>query len=966
MTLKQSEVIFKQLDKAAIKGPLTECIYSNQAVNLDDYRFYRLISIMYDEKFPQSEAIENVISTIENEHFSFVYLLKGTPQAVSIYIGVARQQAQSSITVEKYANKLEAAFNGYFHGSKIEKLTSQTLQSEVMDAMQRYMQSSVVLGTPSLQKTALQKNLNVQGVDRLINSIGEGYWMLAIVAQRVQHEQVEKMQNDAYHLYDTLHFNSKKTIQSSESETNGTSDSKSNSSTKGKGTSGGKNIVTNRDRGDSENNGKSTNESMTKGDTQGTSYSKAISIANTVEQIDKRSRAVLDYMDEVLFKRFKIAQAKGFYKTSIFLLAENADIHDRLKSSMLAIYQGDEAIDNPLRSYPVPKNTITQAIQHIQTFQPLVMKKQSNEYANTLYSLPAHKDGVELATYLTAQELSYIAGLPQKEIIGVQLNEGVDFGLNVITSDDLKAIALGSIVNRGKVNEANIVQLTEKQVNKHIFIAGVTGSGKTTTCQKILKSSGLPFLVIEPAKTEYRGMSEEMKDLVIYTLGNEQLSPFRLNPFELLRGESITSHVDMLKATFTAAFPMEAAMPQILEEAMYECYKDCGWNIENNQNKYVKNPWNSNGEYFPTMEMLVSRLKAVVEKQGFGNELRDNYIGSLVSRLNNLTIGSKGLMLNCKLSIDFEKLLDERVIIEMEDIKSSEDKALFMGLILSRLSEALKLKHRQNPAYKHITLVEEAHRLLSKVDLGDAPSKKTAVETFSDMLAEVRKYGEGLIIVDQIPNKLASEVLKNTNTKIIHRLFARDDKEVIGDTMMMDARQKEFLSSLPVGQAILFSEGMYKPVVVAVKASTNTSDNEISETHLMKLGERNTARMPRVYYPLSSILKQPTSEEGYLKEQLDIGIQFFFKRYAKIEYLNEAYEKLQIDLEPFKTKLGLTNKKLLEVLVYYRYFKTHEFIKIEYDFSRFKTDAEVLYEALTMKTLTSKDLDTEQYYNYFG
>ena len=134
----------------------------------------------------------------------------------------------------------------------------------------------------------------------------------------------------------------------------------------------------------------------------------------------------------------------------------------------------------------------------------------------------------------------------------------------------------------------------------------------------------------------------------------------------------------------------------------------------------------------------------------------------------------------------------------------------------------------------------------------------------------------------------------------------------------------------------------------------------------MKLGERNTARMPRVYYPLSSILKQPTSEEGYLKEQLDIGIQFFFKRYAKIEYLNEAYEKLQIDLEPFKTKLGLTNKKLLEVLVYYRYFKTHEFIKIEYDFSRFKTDAEVLYEALTMKTLTSKDLDTEQYYNYFG
>lgn len=141
-----------------------------------------------------------------------------------------------------------------------------------------------------------------------------------------------------------------------------------------------------------------------------------------------------------------------------------------------------------------------------------------------------------------------------------------------------------------------------------------------------------------------------------------------------------------------------------------------------------------------------------------------------------------------------------------------------MGFILSRLSAFVKAEHRKNHNFKHLTLVEEAHRLLSKVEYGDSGSKKSAVETFTDLLAEVRKYGEGLIIVDQIPNKLASEVLKNTNTKIIHKILAQDDKEAVGDTMLMDDKQKEYLSALEVGNAIVFSENTDKPVHVHITA----------------------------------------------------------------------------------------------------------------------------------------------------
>lgn len=189
----------------------------------------------------------------------------------------------------------------------------------------------------------------------------------------------------------------------------------------------------------------------------------------------------------------------------------------------------------------------------------------------------------------------------------------------------------------------------------------------------------------------------------------------------------------------------------------------------------------------------------------------------------------------------------ENVLLSMEELKSPEDKALLMGFILSRLSAFVKAEHRKNHNFKHLTLVEEAHRLLSKVEYGDSGSKKSAVETFTDLLAEVRKYGEGLIIVDQIPNKLASEVLKNTNTKIIHKILAQDDKETVGDTMLMDDKQKEYLSALEVGNAIVFSENTDKPVHVHITAVSDTNEEEIEDEVVRKRFYEKKAFLGTVY-----------------------------------------------------------------------------------------------------------------------
>ena len=307
-----------------------------------------------------------------------------------------------------------------------------------------------------------------------------------------------------------------------------------------------------------------------------------------------------------------------------------------------------------------------------------------------------------------------------------------------------------------------------------------------------------------------------------------------MNPFEFYEHENISSRVDMIKACLEASFDMEAAIPQIIETSIYECYEDYGWNIATNKNYKFTNPF-ENGVYaFPTLSDLMKKIESVVIEQGFDERLKRDYIGSIKARLQSLTVGSKGLMLDTKRSINFNELLNMKVVLELEEIKNVGEKSLVMGFILINLNEAIKANFNKDNTFRHITLVEEAHRLLSKYEYVDSLNKKQGVEVFSDMLAEVRKYGESLIIAEQIPNKLTSEVLKNTNTKIVHKIFAKDDKDAIGNTMSLNDEQKEFLSSLDVGRAIVFTQGWDKAIQVQINANTKIHNEHIISEEKIK------------------------------------------------------------------------------------------------------------------------------------
>ena len=535
--------------------------------------------------------------------------------------------------------------------------------------------------------------------------------------------------------------------------------------------------------------------------------------------------------------RVDASRGKGAYSVVSYLFADKTRTTlFRLANSILGLYGGDKGNINPLQFIEFQKqqseelNNIKLCLSNLQV--PLL--DSSTPIWKSIFSKITYTAlGKECyGTWLNTDELGLLMGMPRKEVLGVSTRDEVEYGLNVDLPGENRInefIKIGRLIHHGDIKNTPI-HLKKETLKTHTFICGVTGTGKTTTCQNILLRADLPFLVIEPAKTEYRTLANKLDKEKIYyfTLGNQNVAPFYINPFEIFEGESITSRVDMIKATMQSAFDMEAAMPQLIEAAAYDVYKRKGWNINNStwinpDTNKIDDPFKADSFAFPTLSDYINSIELVTKEQGFGDKMEAEYLGSLKARLQALLVGAKGMMLNTPRSIDFKNLVKQKVVLELEDIKDGSEKSLLMGFIITNLLEAVKYQYKQNSKFQHITLIEEAHRLLSKYEPGDSSNKKRGVEVFADMLAEVRKYGESLIIVDQIPNKMTPEVLKNTNTKIVHKIFAQDDKDAIGNTLALNDEQKNFLSYLEKGRAIVITDGWKKPVQVQIELLSNTT-----------------------------------------------------------------------------------------------------------------------------------------------
>ncbi|MCC6606682.1 MAG: ATP-binding protein [Anaerolineae bacterium] len=385
-------------------------------------------------------------------------------------------------------------------------------------------------------------------------------------------------------------------------------------------------------------------------------------------------------------------------------------------------------------------------------------------------------------------------------------DERPDTGARRIVSSMKLGVFTDDAAQKGIQADFNIQGLA-----KHGLIVGVPGSGKTTTMFNLLqqlwvresKEDKIPFIVLEPAKTEYRALktiSGFTDDLLVFTLGDERTSPFRFNPFEVPNGIPVESHISRLNACFVGAFSLFDPLPLLLDKAIRLTYEVNGW--------YDDSIGGESGLVTPTLSDLVQQAEVVINSSGYSDKLRDDFNAALLQRLESLRRGSKGRMLDTRESVPFDLLMNSPVVLELDSLNEDE-KALMMMFILTFVYEYAKANRRSGSPLRHVLVVEEAHNLIGASGNSSefrANPKEIAIRLFTRMLAEMRALGQGILIADQLPTALAPEAVKQTNLKVLMRMTARDDREEIGNTMDLDEAALKAVTRFKSGQALVYIE----------------------------------------------------------------------------------------------------------------------------------------------------------------
>lgn len=769
--------------------------------------------------------MQNVISSLRDGSHSLVYAVSSQAGKVKLMMGVRRFQNIERNQTDDYSKILVNALRSSYPGidlyrkdglpGKDDRIHNVLMKEYQLDIIQHLKDNNFLAcftGIPGLRNQDAPNDLGGQSIDRLVDALRGRDYLLLILAEPIVDDRLLEISAQLRELSGEVHtmVSKSRSITRNRAESEGKATSTSGTVTVGAGQ-----II-------SAIFGISA--SMTKGTTISTGTTEGIGASVSQETLDKTAQFCEQVLENYIH-RIQVGRSIGFWNVGIYLASNDFATFMQAQGIVNSLFTGINTHTEPMRvinmsdAPPVfiGKPGIRQSLANLEI--PVLSQ---------LGSSAKHPLGPEyqaLGTPLTTDELSLLFSFPQREVPGLKLKPVSDFNLNPppVTS----GAEIGALLYRGDVLPTRF-SIDAKSLLRHTFITGLTGSGKTNTCLTLLEDAyskrGMNFLVIDPAKTEYRFLLESKalgRDLTIFTLGEEALSPFRLNPFEFVRGFPLLTHIDMLKSVFNAAFPMYASMPYLLEEALLKIYQERGWNIASSKNKFidVDNPELDYSAYLPRLSDLYHTIDDIVASKRYDIRLTLDLTAALKARLGSLRNGNKGLMLDTRRSIPIQKLLEQPVILELRQLGDDDEKAFIMALVFVLLYEATSLRPIDNQL-QHVTLIEEAHRLLRNIPVSASaesanPRGKT-VEMFTDMMAEMRARGEGFMIVDQMPSKLVPDVIKGSDLKIVHRLLAHDDRQAVGNAMGMSAEQIEFLPRLKVGQAVIHSEQLEEACLVKI------------------------------------------------------------------------------------------------------------------------------------------------------
>ena len=815
-------------------------------------RFLNITKWVIDQEADSLEKLVNVYEVLSHEACNISLVFHRTAEKTSVYLAVTNtENAKSNTDVNNYYERLSSAIRGNFPGSEW-AVESAGPRRGVLPCLDNNRTYSVAI-TSNIPAEKSEKFIS-QTIEKLLDGIvpanrREEYTIILLATPVLDIEERKLQLTQLYTGLSPFASWSKNYTYNEQDTQGGTGTVNVNlglglGSQCGRGTA---RAVTNSGTfnaglgiqgismggflSHADTNTVSNTVGHTLGANFGVGFARASSMSVTVGKSESIQQNYTNYNIQhalenlqIQMRRMEQSTALGMWDFAAYVLSEDHNMANNVAHSYLALTQGEE-------SY------LSQAAINLWRGDTVQDERAAKEICSYLRQLRHPIFGLaptvtdvcpEYSVYptlvtatvdLSGKELAYSLNFPGRSVAGLPVLTCAEFGRNVVTCRPAiprdKQLALGKIFHMNK-EENTQVFLSQDSLTAHALITGSTGSGKSNTVYQILDKAlenNITFLVIEPAKGEYKNLFGNDENVCVLGTNPRYTELLRIDPFAFPQGIHILEHIDRLIEIFNVCWPMYAAMPAVLKDAVLSAYEDCGWDLT----PFGRRPAEA---IYPTFADVEEKIREVVRRSDYSSDSKGDYIGSLVTRVHSLTNGLNGQIFT-PAELSDQKLFDQNVIIDLSRIQSQETKALIMGVLVMRLNEyRMSATAGMNQPLKHLTVLEEAHHLLkrsSSMQDPDAPCLASkSVEMLVNSIAEMRTYGEGFIIVDQSPSALDPAAIRNTNTKIIMRLPDETDRRLAGKSAGMKDNQLDELAKLIKGVAVVYQNDWLEPVLCKI------------------------------------------------------------------------------------------------------------------------------------------------------
>ena len=844
---------------------------------IQNVRLYHVTEMVYEKGEPVTDKFTTVFNTLSTYSATVFIILDSDGQKTDFYVGVRNTEEEESLkrSTVTLGDTLKNTLIGHFPGIKINGCDRMHI-AELSDKISRQQNTASVSVVGNSKSTADRTNEHfVQGLEKLALAMHGRQYVGIIAAESQSPLMVQKLRKDYQDLYTKLSPYQK--IQISENTSETVSRSKSFAEMNGKQRAvllGNALLSVGGIVGGLAAGGKTQfmAGSMIGGQIAGQLGGFINALAPTEQMSEAYSRSqstttenkaitdMLQLLDDLL-KRTKEFDSYGMWNVAAYFLSDDMSSAEIAASNYRSLMNGENsgrevsAINSWRRNNPEPIGNYGDLTTYLSRFiHPLFFYGQKGEYSVI----------TNATTTITGKELGIHMELPRATVSGLPVIEHAEFGKEVTVyhlfqKDNLSnpedRMTLGHVFDLGQITN-RVVELDNKSLNMHTFITGSTGSGKSNTVYQILNElhqDRIPFLVVEPAKGEYKDMFGHLPDVNVYSTNPKVAELININPFKFPRSIHVLEHVDGLVEIFSVCWPMYDAMPAFFKDAILRSYEEVGWDLGSSTFEGGK-------PEYPDFEVLVEKLNELIERSDYASDIKSNYRGALITRVKSLAVGLNKFIFTSE-QTPYSKLFDENCILDISRVKSTETKALIMGLMVYILNEyRVDRKSGSNNGLKHVTVLEEAHNLLKNTSGGESALIGKSVEMLTQTIAEIRTYGEGFVIVDQSPSSVDIAAIKNTNTKIVLRTPEANDRDAIGRSIGLTADQVNEIAKLPSGVAVVYQNDWVAPVLTMIDKAAVEEKPYVAD-HKTMIRTLSSARLL-----ILRMLMQPWIGKGKIEE----------------------------------------------------------------------------------------------------